>query len=174
MDPTPQHAGLDRRSLLRKGVVAGAVAWTAPVVTTFGAPAFAQTGGSGPPPPPCDCDGHEISFIAVLLHCGSGYLLAKWQNGSWLSPDFGAGPCGDDLTADFGVSAWTAVDGDAYFGPGEFCRNDDDEIVTATFTLTNTGCTILGEVHAGSGQDCHMVAVQGATFTTPCVPVSSP
>jgi hypothetical protein len=57
--PTGEQAkrNIDRRTLIRRAVGAGMVAWTAPVVLdSFASPAAAQT----IPPPPCGC--HNLTF----------------------------------------------------------------------------------------------------------------
>lgn len=46
-DLQPSDGRIDRRTALRRGLVAGGVALTVPVVTTFNIPAGAQTSGAG-------------------------------------------------------------------------------------------------------------------------------
>jgi len=46
MAETTDTAGFDRRSLIKKGLVVGGVAATAPVISTFNVPAFAASPGT--------------------------------------------------------------------------------------------------------------------------------
>ena len=55
---TGARAGLSRRTLIKRGVVVGGLAWAAPAITTIGS-ARGQTAGS---PQPCDC-----TFCATVV-----------------------------------------------------------------------------------------------------------
>ncbi len=50
-ETTAAEGGLTRREMLKKAALVGAVAWTAPIVGSFNAPAFGQVTS-----PPCDCN----------------------------------------------------------------------------------------------------------------------
>jgi hypothetical protein len=94
--PEPEEArrkALSRRDLLKRGAVAGAVAWTAPVVLSMRTPAFAQgsppirtccqcvTGG--PSNEPCESDG--FSCESCIKFCeGKGGVL-KYAEGDGCS-----------------------------------------------------------------------------------------
>jgi len=58
--------GLTRREMLKKSALVGAVAWAAPVVSSFSTPAFAQVS----PPPTCTCDPADPCFGQTV--CGEG------------------------------------------------------------------------------------------------------
>ncbi len=56
--------GVSRRELLKRAAAVGAAAWTAPIVSTFNAPAFAG-GDVSPLCPPWECDD-------PIIECGEG------------------------------------------------------------------------------------------------------
>jgi hypothetical protein len=61
----PIEEGISRRSAIKRIGVVGAVAWSAPVLSSMSAPAFAQ-GGSGPNP---ECAGAQCG---TFTQCSSG------------------------------------------------------------------------------------------------------
>jgi hypothetical protein len=61
----PIQEGISRRSAIKRIGVVGAVAWSAPVLSSMSAPAFAQ-GGSGPNP---ECAGASCT---TFIPCSSG------------------------------------------------------------------------------------------------------
>jgi hypothetical protein len=74
-----EEAGLSRRELIKRGAVvggAGALAWAAPSVTTFGAQAFAAEGTDVPVP------SGDVSWVMVWFKVGSIYHLVKYEGGS--------------------------------------------------------------------------------------------
>lgn len=88
--PEPEEAvrkGLTRRDLLKRGAVAGAVAWSAPVVMSIRAPAYAQspirsccqcvTGGTDNEP--CESDG--FSCEACIRFCAAKGGVLKYAVG---------------------------------------------------------------------------------------------
>lgn len=75
-DTEPTSSDLSRRSLIKKGVVAGGIVWAAPMLTS----ATASAASTGTPAPttsssstsmgqPCDC-----SFCAMVTQPGGGTL----------------------------------------------------------------------------------------------------
>lgn len=72
-------SGISRREALRRGaIVGGAVVWASPVVQTIGMhKAYAQT-------TPAVTD---ISFIALLLQCGTTTYRIKWETDFTGAPD---------------------------------------------------------------------------------------
>ncbi|MGH2628928.1 MAG: hypothetical protein ACRDHY_20000 [Anaerolineales bacterium] len=82
-EPIDPDLGISRRALLRRGaIVAGTVAWAAPVVQSFTSPAAGTTGSPVPGP-------GNISYVAVLVRCGTACFVAKYEVG------VGLDGCGD-------------------------------------------------------------------------------
>src|SRR5438093_8468033 len=101
----PHSRALTRRDLLKRGAVAGAIVWAAPVVTSVRTPAFAATPAlrsccqcvtGGPSNEPCESDG--FSCAACQRFCeGKGGVL-KYMQGDGCSCIKGVcmafeGPC---------------------------------------------------------------------------------
>ena len=64
-DSPETSGGMTRRQIIQRGAIAGAVAWTAPVIATFHSPAGAQTGSV-----PCDCFFcAEVPGTGLVLRC---------------------------------------------------------------------------------------------------------
>jgi hypothetical protein len=64
MEEQPMEKGVSRRSMLKRLGAGAAVAWSAPVLTTLGTPAFAQT-------PLCDSPCTDCQFGASCGGCGA-------------------------------------------------------------------------------------------------------
>jgi hypothetical protein len=62
----PIEEGISRRSAIKRIGVVGAVAWSAPVLSSMSAPAFAQDGTPGPNP---ECEG---ATCTTFIQCSSG------------------------------------------------------------------------------------------------------
>jgi hypothetical protein len=66
----PRHS-VGRREFIRRAAIVGtATVWATPVIQSIRTPAYAQS-------PP---DGHDISFVALLLQCGSERYRTKFDN----------------------------------------------------------------------------------------------
>jgi hypothetical protein len=87
----PRHS-VDRREFIRRAAIVGtATVWATPVIQSIRTPAYAQS-------PP---DGHDISFVALLLQCGSERYRIKFNAGNLGTPEcgrnFAVGDCEDQL-----------------------------------------------------------------------------
>ena len=71
----PSASGISRRKMLKRIGAGAAIAWTAPVLTSIRAPAFAQSPGCGCPP----------------FDCATGQQLCP--DGCPCAPHHGGGPC---------------------------------------------------------------------------------
>jgi hypothetical protein len=97
--------GISRRDLLKRGVVAGAVAWSVPVVQSMRVPAYAaspairsccQCVTGGPTNEPCESDGFSCASCQTFC-AGKGGVL-KYAQGDGCSCIRGVctgfdGPC---------------------------------------------------------------------------------
>ena len=120
--------GLDRRSFIQKSALVGGMVWAAPLVSSFGSPAFAGTLIiiNGKTPGPCG----EISNIAFVLKNDALRYKYERENSSAVI-DLGPGtePC-------VSCAPGTTLVDDPVVGWG-VAGNGSEDLVTVTFSDGN-------------------------------------
>lgn len=131
MDHEREDKGLSRRDVLKRAAVVGAVAWSAPVISSLRTPAFAQY----PPGGPCGCTAGEPRTCQgdVVIDCPdtpTAFTCFCWTRVE------GGTVCGT-------FAPTTTCNSDAECGPGEACV-----VCSGTFCpcgSTGRACTPLCE-----------------------------
>ena len=161
LEPVSGKSGISRREALRRGAIAGgAIVWASPVVQTIGMrKAYAQT-------TPAVTD---ISFIALLLECGSTTYRIKWETDFTGAPD----ECGNSF------SIGDCPPGDLPAGSTSACPADVSASVNPNGSVTVTfpaSCNITdfvvkrGQCCAGpgaAGEPSTPIGGGSATFPIP-------
>lgn len=149
------EAGLSRRDLMRRGaLLAGAAAWSTPVVRSLSQPAFAAEGTP---------DG-KVSWVGFVLSPATGTgdtRRVKWEEGAGWEDEPGptseeSGPSADCVAQ---ISGWDAADpangGDLGVQIQLF---DDGDTVEAT--LPSGSDFVFDDGRAFGGTACHLPVVQ--------------
>jgi len=132
----PTQRGIDRRTLIKRGAVVGAVAWTAPVIIeSIASPAGAVTAAPG-------C--YRIRFAPNSDMCTNSPT-----NAGTACPPTGT-PAQNPVTADTSV-----VD---CLVPNAGCSNDDDEV---TFQVGGCDCVLVAASAERVGGSCAGITISG-------------
>lgn len=137
--------GLDRRSLIKKGLVAGGVVATVPVISTFNAPAFAASPGT-----------YRVRLTATLGALGIIVIQGR-------GPDQPAA-CAQINTA------WAAASPDP--GPAELAISLGGTALPPRLLVQTTepGCVITDARIAGNGNNCTNALPTGTGTPTASFP----
>jgi hypothetical protein len=163
-----ERPGIDRRTLIKRTAVAGAVAWTAPaIIGSLASPAGAVTGGL-----PASC-----SYASIVVDCGGTICAVKVVTG--------ATTCTNDNTTSSDSTFTTTCNGVTYSNNCDttnannpICRGGSvvpacsgpcPVTVNGGTITANAGCTILFAIgHSGS-----CTGGPGVRFCAPCCNVTS-
>jgi hypothetical protein len=156
-----ERAGIDRRSLLKKGAAAGGIVWAAPVVATFNTPAAAST------PVPSTT---SLSVFVLAIQIGTAIHHVKWETKQVGSQTFfDDGPptaCGSFGPPDCALSPARTTD---TCPAGVTAVLNPDQTLTVTFP---SGAAIL-QARQKCGPGCDVVTPQSTTATSATYPPCS-
>lgn len=158
-----ERAGIDRRSLLKKGAAAGGVVWAAPVIGSFTAPAAASQGTPVP-------STTSLSVFVLAIQIGQAIYHVKWELTEINGQDFFIpGPpqeCGE-----FGPPHCDPLEPARTTNacpppPGVTAVLNPNQTLTVTFP---SGATIL-QARQKCGKPCPVITPQSTTTTSATYP----
>jgi hypothetical protein len=152
-----ESAGVDRRTLIKGAAVAGAAAWTAPmIVDSLASPAAAASATCGPGTP-------NLSYGIIVYRIGSTYYTVKVAGNSCTATNSTSGDVSGCLNYTCGSETWTNPGGTVTRnGVATSVGNCSNITIhnSSGWVSANNGVTIVFVfAHDGSfGSDCNKIS----------------